>query len=95
MISLPDHHNNVLIVIFYTFRSAQLNMNGHMYQMFNFKDVHAFINDLLSTISNSLIEDLCHTEAELATPFRSFTSAGFLDDLHHFLSCLHLALDWR
>ena len=25
-----DHHINVLIVFFYTFRSAQLNMDGHM-----------------------------------------------------------------
>ena len=53
IIFLLDHHNNVLIVFFYTCRSAQLSMNGtRMYQMFNFKDAHAFTDNLLSTFSN-------------------------------------------
>ena len=30
IIFLLDNHNNVLIVSFYTCRSAQLNMNGRM-----------------------------------------------------------------
>ena len=77
MIFSLDHHDNVLIVLFYICRSAQMNMNRRMRerecQMFNFKDARAITYDFLATFSNSGIEDLRHTEVKHATPFRSFT----------------------
>ena len=55
IIFLLDHHNNVLIVFFYTCRSAQLNMDRRMCDqecVKYFQYPHAFTNDLLSTFSN-------------------------------------------
>ena len=69
IIYLIDHHNNALIVFFYTCRSAQLNMNRYMCEQ-------EWINCLISNMRMRL-PTICYS------------------DFHHFLSCLHLALDWR
>ena len=109
IILLLDHHNNVLIVFFHkcTAEYERTHARTRMYQMFNFKDAHAFTNDLLSTFSKLMhhiswtrqsvyVIHLSRISWETLTRFAQ--NPCFLtshSDLQYLLSRLHLALDWR